>query len=124
MQLSDRQPLAVLDLQPLTLLFGNNGSERQDMLEMFLGSCGELIAQLKRALEAGNWHAAEEFAHSAKGAASSTGAVRLGAILSMINHCLKTGEPDQAKILALGLDPLFLEVEAEISRLGADSGQR
>lgn len=103
------QELCLFDPAPLTEAFGEFGSDALEMLQLFVKTSQPLRDQLLAALSQDLLADARECAHALKGAANSTGAVRLGHLCAVIDGALKDKNAAQAKLWAADLDRVFTE---------------
>ena len=108
----------VLDPAPMLALFGGIGGEAREMLDLFLDSTRPLLSELESALGAGEAGTAREAAHSAKGAAYSAGAMRLGRLCAAIEIACAEEDPAVAAILP-AVRIAFAEVERAVAAIGA-----
>jgi len=106
----------VLDLAPMRALFGEIGPDAREMLALFLDSTRPLLVELEAALGAGDTLAAREAAHSAKGAATSAGAMRFGCLCAAIETACAENDPAVIAILP-AVRIAFAEVERAVAAL-------
>jgi len=109
--------LAILDLTPMRLLFGEIGADAADMLALFLETTRPLLATLETALAEGDSFTGREAAHSAKGAAASAGAVRFAQMCAAIEAACAAEDLTAALALRPTLGLAWAEVEQAIAAL-------
>lgn len=107
----------ILDLGPLTDIFGGIDENARNALTLFLTSTQPLLVSIQMKLRAGDLKGADAAAHSAKGAANVTGAFRLGQLCAEICTALQQGDGARADVLAAKLPDAFAEVQNAIQRL-------
>lgn len=117
------EDLPVFDPEPLTVAFGEFGDGALDTLALFPGAIRPLIEIMQRALAEGDLHAAGEAAHSTKGAANVSGALRLGACSAAIERAaLHERDLTAARAAATQVVAAFEEVLQVIGRLRGPAG--
>jgi PAS domain S-box-containing protein len=100
----------ILDLARLLESFGAWDAEARGFLDGFLAEVPDMVAAITTALAAADAAAARAAAHALKGAARSTGAVRLGQIASDVQDCLDGNDIETAGMLAGLLTPTHTEL--------------
>jgi len=100
----------ILDLARLVEAFGAWDAEARGFLDGFLAEVPEMVAAITVALAAPDAVAARAAAHILKGAARSTGAMRLGQIASDVQDCLDGNDVATAGMLAELLTPTHTEL--------------
>ncbi|HXP95430.1 MAG TPA: Hpt domain-containing protein [Telmatospirillum sp.] len=111
---------AILDLAPMTDVFGAIDEDAKAALEVFLTSTRPLLASIQMKLFAGDLSGAADAAHSAKGAANVSGAFRLGGLCAEVCAQLQEGHLAQAQSLLALLPDAFNDVQAAIKWLAID----
>ena len=81
------------------------------ILRMFITNQGEVSAQIRQSLDAGDYGTAERLAHTAKGVSGNIGATQLQEMAARVEKAIKNGDNRQA-IEGL-LDP-FAEAHAKL----------
>lgn len=109
--------LDILDLAPITDVFGVIDDDAKAAFGFFLTSTRPLLASIQMKLLAGDLSGAADAAHSAKGAANVSGAFRLGGLCAEICAKLQDGNRAQAQSLLALLPDAFNDVQAAIKRL-------
>jgi two-component system sensor histidine kinase/response regulator len=66
------------------------------MLRMFITNQGEVSAQIRQSLDAGDYATAERLAHSAKGVSGNIGAVNLQELAARVEKAIKDGDSREA----------------------------
>ncbi|RZA20037.1 MAG: Hpt domain-containing protein [Lysobacteraceae bacterium] len=109
-------PLA-LDPVVLADLTGGDAAETVALLDDFLASTGDDLAQLEHLRGAGDLHGLTRQAHKIKGAARLVGAVELADAASMLESAGRSG--DWGSVL-----PLAVDVATAVERLRLDVAAR
>jgi PAS domain S-box-containing protein len=105
----------ILDLARVRETFGGLDETARDFLRGFIADVPRMIGNIDQALGARDTARARDAAHALKGAARSTGAVRLGQLASDIQDCL---DGDDAETAAM-LTGLLAQTHAELSQATA-----
>ncbi|MSP87965.1 MAG: response regulator [Alphaproteobacteria bacterium] len=100
----------ILDLARLSETFGGLDGAAREFIAGFVADVPRMIRAIETALTASNSTKARDAAHALKGAARSTGAVRLGQIASDIQDCLDSDDMETAAMLA----SLLAQTHAEL----------
>jgi HPt (histidine-containing phosphotransfer) domain-containing protein len=90
----------ILDLARLSETFGGLDGAARDFIAGFIADVPRMIGSIEAEIAAANRARARDAAHALKGAARSTGAVRLGQIASDIQDCLDGDDMETAAMLA------------------------
>jgi len=93
----------ILDLARIAETFGSVDADARAFLGSFAGEARRMVDDAMTALDAGDAKKARHHVHALKGAARSTGAVRLGQLASDIQDCLDGDDLDSARLFAGGL---------------------
>ena len=93
----------ILDLGRIGETFGSVDADARAFLGSFAGEARRMVDDTMAALDAGDAKKARHHVHALKGAARSTGAVRLGQLASDIQDCLDGDDLDSARLFAGGL---------------------
>jgi PAS domain S-box-containing protein len=112
------ETLPVLDLAPMRAIFGDTlGDEVRELFSLFLDTTRPLLDELAPALAKGDFLAAREAAHSAKGAGNSAGALRFGALAARLEAACIDEDGASAQALLEPLAAAFAEVDQAIAEL-------
>jgi len=109
----------ILDVKRLAETFGSFDGAARDFLKGFVADVPPLITAVEQALSAQESRRARDAAHALKGAARSTGAVRLGQLASDIQDCLDGDDADTAGMLAGLLGQTYDELRSVAATLAA-----
>ena len=109
----------IFDPDALVDAFGDFDEDAADFVLAFLGSLGEAIGHIEAAFEASDFDQARHHAHAMKGAALSTGAVRMGRLMKDIQDALDDGDSDTADIYREGLPETYEELTEALAPLNA-----
>lgn len=107
----------VFDLQFVAETFGTLDEDVRSLFELFLNSTKRLIDQLYDELDHSRLAEARRTAHAVKGAASSTGARELSAVLLDIEKALEVGAETMARVRSRDIGPAWNRVERAITSL-------
>ncbi len=109
--------LPILDLAPLEEAFGTIDDDAVETLRRFVVVTRPLLDEIATAVAGGDLAAVSNAAHSAKGAANVTGAMRLGTLCAAIDLAARQGNATSAGELAAELPACFADVEQAIAGL-------
>ena len=107
----------VLDMARVTETFGGFNESARDFLQDFAEEALRLADAVDAALASGRAADARDHAHSLKGSALSTGALRLGQLAADVQDRLDSGDLDTAKLFARGLAATAREFAHAVSSL-------
>ena len=99
----------ILDLGPMRMIFGDIGDEVRELLAMFVDTTLPLVEEMALAIAAGDAPAAQEAAHSAKGAGNSAGAFRFADLCAAIEAACAKGALAAAAALLAPMRHAFAE---------------
>ena len=111
----DDQGNVLCDLTEVADLFGGVTPEVMDLIDQFLVNAGAAIANLEKALAAGDSAEARKAAHRTAGGAQSIGAAELGQLCASIEARLVADDLEGARAVAVAM-PTALERMIDFSR--------
>jgi two-component system, sensor histidine kinase and response regulator len=105
---------AVLDLDQLRAAFGDIDDDVRDLLRLFVDSTRPILDDLERSIGARDQAAAENEAHSAKGAARSAGAMAMAAVCERLEVAARAGDWSAVERERAAVRPAFAAAAAAI----------
>ncbi len=109
----------VFDPDALNDAFGEFNEDAAAFVMSFVASAGPEVAAINVAFEDGDYAEARHRAHAMKGAALSTGAIRLGRLMKDIQDSLDEDDTDTADIYREGLSETYDELVSALAPLGS-----
>ncbi len=107
----------IFDPGALNDAFGEFNEEAAAFVLSFVDSAAPEVAAINEAFESGDYAEARHRAHAMKGAALSTGAIRLGRLMKDIQDSLDEDDPDTADIYRDGLSETYDELVSALAPL-------
>ena len=109
--------LDIFDPDALNDAFGDFDDDAATFTLSFVDTLPDQLKAIDMAFETGDHETARHHAHAIKGAALSTGAMRLGRLMRDIQDALDEGDPDTADIYRDGLAETFDELSSALEPL-------
>lgn len=110
---------AVLDLQPLEDVYGDDRAGIVELVEMVVGEEADALALLRAAVAAQDLGALRDAAHGIRGAAANVGALAVSHAALAIEARARSGEWNDVSGLLHELDLALVSARTELARYRA-----
>jgi HPt (histidine-containing phosphotransfer) domain-containing protein len=107
----------VLDLSQILAAFGEIDDDVREMMQMFVETTAPMLVELEALVAARDGTAAEDHAHSIKGAARSAGARAMAAASEAVEAAARAGDWAEVELKLALIRPAFDAARKAIARL-------
>ncbi len=107
----------VLDMGQILAAFGEIDDDVREMLQMFVETTAPMLEELEAYVVARDRNAAEDHAHSIKGAARSAGARAMAAASEAVEAAARAGDWAEVELRLATMRPAFDAARGAIARL-------
>jgi HPt (histidine-containing phosphotransfer) domain-containing protein len=110
-------PSAPIDSEALLSNFADADDLLHEIVVLFLAECPRRLAEMHRAVEAGDRNALRLVAHSFKGSLDTLGARRAAAAAAVLESCARSGDLDVARDACTLLEEELTAATSALARL-------